>query len=203
MSTEMTSARSVRTQMRNSMVKSISEHHFLPDASLSAILTLCAIENIVEELAYPADERIALSEKIFCEGRKVFAILLLMGEEASIVTFRNHNAFDHRLPFDENYAKEIAPDFGVPLAREFQWKVLPFHFKADMWQHHLEIEKARVLPFVESKDVATGGFGDIYKVTIYPSQQDFFPREVISHLVFALLVLFLLGVYYAKHHSKP
>ena len=161
------------------MVNSISEHHFLPDASLNTLMTLSTIESVMEELLCPVDERIGLSEKIFLEGKRVFAMLILMGEEASIVTFRSHNALDHHLPFSEDYAKKIAPDFGLSLAREFQWKLMPLHLKVDMWQYHWEIEKERILPFVASEDIATGGFADIYKVTILPSQQDFYPTKVI------------------------
>ena len=163
------------------MVQSLSQHYFLPNTSLDRILTLSTVEGLVEELDCTADERIALSGQVYHEGRRIFAMLILMGEEASIVAFRNHNALDHRLPLGEAYAKEITPDFGISLAREFQWKILPFHFTADMWQHHWEVEKERILPFVESEDIAAGGFGDIYKVTIWPSQQDFFPKEVTYH----------------------
>ena len=169
----------LRNNIRTNMVNSISEHHFLPDASLNTLFTLSTIEIVVEELLCAADERIGLSENIFREGKRVFAMLILMGEEASIVAFRSHSALDHHLPFSEDYAKRIAPEFGVSLAREFQWKIMPYHFTADMWQHHCEIEKERILPFVASEDIATGGFADIFKVTIWPSQQDFYPTKVI------------------------
>lgn len=170
---------SLRTQMRNNMVRSESGHLFLPDVSVGTIFTMPAIKEAIQELECQPDERIGLAEKIHCGGKKTFAILILMGDEDYIVKFRNYNALDNRLPLNRHDAQKIAGEVGVSLADDYQWKLLSLTFPAKMWEHHWEIDNEKILPFIgEPEQVATGAFGEIHKVKILPSQQDFYPQAV-------------------------
>lgn len=48
--------------------------------------------------------------------------------------------------------------------------------------------RERILPFVgESESIAGGGFGDIFKVTIFDSQQEFVLDKVNSRLSLSVL----------------
>jgi hypothetical protein len=105
-----------------------------------------------------------------------------MRREDDIVKFRNHDALDYRLPLARNVAQDIMGDYGVSFADRYQWDLLPRIFPKNMWEHHWEYRSEEVLPFVESKYIAEGGFGEIHKVKILTSQQNFFPEEVSEHL---------------------
>ncbi len=171
--------RLLRTQIQNNMVYSESQRHFLPDISVATIFTLPAIEKAILELDCQPDERIGLAEKIYHKGKKTFAILILMGEEDLVVQFRNWNALDDRLPLNKFDAQKIAGEVGSSLADEYQWKFLPENFPSNMWEHHLEFVKEKILPFIdEPEQVATGAFGEISKVKILPSQQALCSEEV-------------------------
>lgn len=179
MASERTNIRSLRTQMQNNMVCSESQRHFLPNISVATIFTLLAIEKAILELNCQPDERIGLAEKIHCKGRKTFAILIFICEEDYIVQFRNWNALDDRLPLNEDHAQRIAGSVGRWFAKEHQWQFLPETFPSKMCEHHLEIVKEKILPFIgEPEQVATGGYGEIFKVKILPSQQALCSQEV-------------------------
>lgn len=176
-------------------MRSESGRYFLPNISLGTIFTLVAIEKAVQELRCQPDERIGLATAIYGEGKRTFAILVWMKEEDFIVTFRNHDALDRRLPLSETYAKEIAPKFGTRLAHVEQWMLLPFEFPPNMCEHHWEVNKDQIIPFIgESEDVGKGGFGDVYQVSILPSQQAFYSKEASYHANCSPTCIFILNL---------
>jgi hypothetical protein len=171
--------RFLKRQNETKMVLSESGRYFLPGSYLRVIFTLEDLKKAVDELEVAPYERLGLARKIYDESTKIFAILIKNGEEDWIVQFRNNNMLDARLPLDEDSAERIAPGFGTSFAREYQWQFLPFQFRRDMRDHVRIIESKEILPFIgKSKLVASGGFGDIYKMNIFPSQQEFVSSEV-------------------------
>lgn len=169
----------LRTEISNKRRRSTTGQHFLPCSDLRTILTAEQIRNAVAELSCPDHERIGLATKISNEGVRLFAILIWMKEENAIVDFRDHDALDSRLPLREERAKEIAPEFGKALSEEIQWQFLPYKFKNDMQDHHTIIDDTRrILPFLEEERLEGGAFGDISKMTVLSTQQEFYPNEV-------------------------
>jgi len=67
---------SLREQIQDSLVTSISERLFLPTDKLHEIFTLAAIKGAVEELTYGLANRIKLADTIYDEGQRLFAILI-------------------------------------------------------------------------------------------------------------------------------
>ncbi|KAK4182689.1 kinase-like domain-containing protein [Podospora australis] len=178
MASQKVAIRALLIQMENSMVSCTTNNCFLPQAITAALFTSQAVQNAVLELDCEVDERIGLWETIYRSGRKLFAILILMRQEELIVKFRNANVLDDRLPLTEPEAIEIAgKSVATSLTGEFQWKLLPFRFPADMAEHHWEIDHRQILPFTEIEPITAGMFGDIAKVSILPPQQDFYPIE--------------------------
>lgn len=164
------------------MILSESGHYFLPESNLKLIFTPENIEKAVEELDCAVLDRVGLAKKIHEKGTRVFAILIKNGLQDAIILFRNREILDSRLPFSEEIAKELTNDFGIALAREHQWQFLPYKFRRDMRDSCIEIsDSGRILPFVgKSEIVADGGFGDVSRVNISPSQQEFSHTEVRS-----------------------
>ncbi|OCK78363.1 kinase-like protein [Lepidopterella palustris CBS 459.81] len=156
--------------------KSATGQYFLPTTELRAILTREEINISVAELDCADHERIGLAEKIYQDGLIIFAILTWMKHEAAIVNFRNHDALDASLPLHEERAVEIVPEFGRVLATEIQWQFLPYTFTRDMCDYHRILDHSEViLPFIKEEPLAEGGFGQVYKMTVLSSQQQFFP----------------------------
>ncbi|KAI1631179.1 kinase-like protein [Biscogniauxia mediterranea] len=168
---------SLRRQLQNSMVESESRRNFIPDISIVSILTLRTIKEIIPNLNCKPDELIGLAERIHHDGRKTFAILVLMGEEDYIVKFRDHNLLDDRLPLSKESAQAVAGDVGTNFTKR-QWELLPVTFQARMWENHQEFGMEKILPFIDDPEpVGEGGFGEVVRIKILPSQQAFYPQD--------------------------
>lgn len=173
MSSRSTNIRSLQIQVQNQKVLSESGHYFLPDVEVAKIFKLSAIKDAISELDFQPDEQIGLAEEIHSKGTKTFAILVLMSEERLIVKFRNYKALDDSLPLSEDDARKVAGDVGGFFAKEYQWQLLPETLPSNMWRHHLEIAKEKILPFAsEPEQLNSGTYGEISKVGIYSSQQE-------------------------------
>ena len=172
--------RFLKRQVEGKMVQAESRHSFLPDLYLHIIFTLGDIRKAVDELECPIVEKTGLAQTIYTKGTRVFAILVKHGEEDLITEFRKHEVLDAQLPLGEALAERIAGEFGVSFARDHQRQFLPYHFPRDMRDYHRHInDSERILPFVgEPQVVASGGFGDVSKVTVFNSQQEFQHKKV-------------------------
>ncbi|GAB1317158.1 Protein kinase domain-containing protein [Madurella fahalii] len=171
-----TTIRALRSQIARKRVRSVTERYFVPRASLDMIFTEETVHEAVAELECEPEEKIGLSLKIFSKAIVVFAILVWMGEEESIVAFRNHDILDQNLPLEAERAESISPRFGLVFAQEYQWQFLPYTFCADMADHHRTIQDAYILPF--TKELAApidGGFSTVHRMEVYPTLQEFYP----------------------------
>lgn len=182
MAPERINIRTLRRQLQNSKIRSESGQYFVPDISIINIFTLSVVKEAVLELQCNPDERIGLAERVYHEAKKVFSILILMSEEDYIVKFRDHGCLDSQLPLSEEDAKTIAGDVGMHLANQ-QWEVLSESFRAKMWENHQEFGKKRILPFIDTPvRVGEGGYGEVMKINILPSQQAFYHQVVSNSL---------------------
>ncbi|KAL9100714.1 MAG: hypothetical protein Q9163_003940 [Psora crenata] len=167
--------RLLKGQLESNMVKSESLHPFFPELHLTVIFTLENVREAVDELDCPVVEKIGLAQTIYKGGLRVFAILIKNREEDLITEFRKHDVLDAQLPLSKAKAKQIAGDFGVAFAQEYQRQFLPYRFPRDMREYYRDINhNETILPFVGKPEiVASGGFGDVFRVTILNSQQEF------------------------------
>lgn len=170
----------LKQQIESKMVQSECGRYFLPESYLSIVFSFKDIEKAVSELGCAVHDRLGLAKKIYEEGTRVFAILIKNGQEDSIVAFREHDLLDARLPLSEAVVTRISNQFGTAFAREQQWQFLPYKFRRHMRDYHRHISDSEwILPFVgENEIVGSGGFGDVFKVNISSSQQDFVVNEV-------------------------
>lgn len=167
------------TQIANNRVRSILGQHFLPPSSLPTIFTEYAISQAVEELQCEPDEKVRLAQDISEKTTVIFAILVWMRKEDSIVDFRNHGVVDANLPLDMDRANQISPELGDSFAREYQWQFIPYIFPSDMATHHKVFQTDKILPFVaEQKRIAVGGFSHVTEVNIHPHMQKFYSEPV-------------------------
>jgi len=168
------------SQIERGRVRVVSGKYFIQQSRVREIFTPENIELAVAELICDAHERVGLAKKIQQEGTIVFAILVWMRKADFIVSFRNHECLDSKLPLHEARAQEIAEDFGLSFAREYQWQFLPYVFKEDMCDYHRQIDDVgMIFPFIgQVEHIAEGGFGQISRLTIPASLQEFFPNAV-------------------------
>lgn len=180
MAAEKGTIRFLKRQIESKLVKSESGRYFLPETYLNVIFTLEDITKAVNELDCAAHDRLGLAKRIHEGGRRIFAILIKNGEENSIVAFRELDVLDARLPLNEALATRVLDQVGPAFAREYQWQFLPYNFQRHMRDYHRDISDGEwILPFVgDHQVVASGGFGDVSQVNIFPSQQEFALNEV-------------------------
>ena len=180
MATEKGTIQFLKRQIESKMVLSQCGRYFLPETYLSIVFNFKDIEKAVSELGCAAHDRLGLAKKIYEEGTRVFAILIKNGQEDSIIAFREHDVLDARLPLNEAVATRILKQLGTAFAREQQWQFLPYKFRRHMRDYHRHISDSEwILPFVgEDEIMGSGGFGDVSKVNVFPSQQEFIVNEV-------------------------
>ncbi|KAJ6439089.1 kinase-like protein [Purpureocillium lavendulum] len=158
-------------QTENNRVAALGGRSFVPPSSLLTIFTRAAIVAAVKELICSEEDRIGLTDDILRDGVQTFAILISIRQPDQIVAFRRLRCLN-RLPLDEGNAAKLLGDHAPRFLRE-QWDFQPYYFRRG---HDVEIAAPEVLPFIQSVDSPTsGGFGDIDKLEIHPSLQDFFP----------------------------
>lgn len=169
----------LRVKIQRSLVKSISERRFLPIDKLRDIFTLPAIKDAVKELRCRQDDRINLANTIHDHGKAIFAMLVHIQQEDMIIEFRKRGVLDTQFPLDEARAEEIlGPITGPSLVSEVQWKFLPFVFPERMWECPHYITDQQILPFVSCEQIGFGAFGDVDKIGISTSQQNFIDERV-------------------------
>lgn len=151
---------------------------FINPQDLRVLLTKDAIKKAVNECHFEEHDLPGIVSKIHDQGITIFAILVWMKEEDAVLNFIEHDAMDARLPIEEGRAKEIVPDFGEHFSREVQWEFLPRTFEKNMSNNHVRIRKEVILPFIEESPLGEGSFGDVFLMSVVPSQQQFFPEQV-------------------------
>lgn len=146
---------------------------FVPPVSLSTIFTPSAIAGAVAELSCAIEDRLGLADAIRQGGIATFAVLVCMWQPDLVVVFRRKRCLE-RLPLDEETVRQVAGEYAKTFER-LQWEFVPYHFRRGQ-----DVEIGReVLPFVRDLGpLQPGGFGDIHKLEIHPSLQDFAPVDV-------------------------
>lgn len=169
----------LRDEIEANLVMSISQRRFLPMDKSRGIFTLPAVKDAVQELDCKREDRINLANTIYHNGRVLFAMLIDNWKEDLIVDFRKHGVLDNQLPLDQARAQEIVgPAIAHRLVSEVQWKFLPFVFPERMWECQLYIPDPMILPFVSCEQIGFGAFGEVDRIGISPSQQNFSDKRV-------------------------
>ena len=171
--------RHLKRQIESNMVQSESGHLFLPGKMLLSIFNIENIEEAVKEIQLAPPDRLGLAHYILDSAIRIFAILIKCGEEHSINVFRLHDIIDSQLPLAKESLVQKLGDFGSQFTSEYQWQFLPFIFRKNMSTRRTYIDSKRILPFLPSHSpMMQGGFGDVSRVQIYSSLQDFIHTTV-------------------------
>ena len=151
---------------------------FIPDSDLEAIMICDAISQALQEV--PKFEPYIIKDyasHIHRKARRVFAVLLLIKAEGSIVNFLDYDFVDAKLPFD--FVGDHKPCLEAAeerLFREQQWRFLAPKFIDSESSTCRYFTEQTVLPFIAEESMgsgySTGTSGQISKVWIHPSHQN-------------------------------
>jgi hypothetical protein len=175
-------------QLKAGMIENFEGKSFQPDSVLFQILhdtnlDACLREAGVTLVSLPEKDR----ERIRTEGQKLFALLALLKTKCVelIVNFIKADqlldaSLDGFLP-----CKRIDDISDILennlLATEFfdtQWSLTALLFRED--RGHRDLRKQTILPFIARTTIGSGGYGQVYKVTLDPRHHCLGPGSGVS-----------------------
>ena len=153
-------------------VENTIAQHFIPDDELLKVMSK---ETVIEVLTnvvtdYLLDEVINF---VISRAPKVFCILVLIKQVCQIQKFMQYdhygiNKVDHQLPFTRHQLQEILQKSSLETSFfEKQWEFTAPTFSGQIVPRVLN--PWTVLPYTSDVEVAKGGYGNVYKISIHPS----------------------------------
>ncbi|KAF2468617.1 kinase-like protein [Lindgomyces ingoldianus] len=100
---------------------------------------------------------------------KVFAILVLVDKPEEIEAFFEEQKYDIRMPFTETPLAKVSP------MSEEQFLAWQYEFTAPCFgpnPQHYRISSNTILPFIVNEPIASGAFGNVYKIGLDSEHQD-------------------------------
>jgi len=154
------------------------KRHFFSRLEMEGLLTFDCIAGCLAEL-----DRLKLTGRhdirryasiIRQSSMLVFAALLLDGHEEYIMEFLLHRDSDERLPYTIDGLEYLPPLVRSHFLQR-QRQVNPVLLGGD--EIHRQIDGDAIIPIVSQTKAGAGGFGTVWKTTIYPTCHCFDPQE--------------------------
>ena len=168
----------VRHRIRALRHKNTDGKWFVPDGSLLCTLDQGTITSLLEQHCDVEPYGLEwTAQAVRDRATKVFAILILIREHRKISAFleqylpSDNQTLDSRLPFS---VTELQCIFSVAVANEFEEQ--QWGFTAPVFSHrlmHRNIPLESPLPFTESRKLGSGGFGNVYEITVVGGHHNF------------------------------
>lgn len=151
------------------------DRKFVPRQALYELLTRDVVFDAIDKQEaiewYHKDK---FTDWIMRGGRRIFAILVVMkNEESSISYFISHDSFketplDEQLPFSvevlNSINREIASDFY-----DRQWEFVSPILSKNVIHRILPCEVR--MPFIHNRQIGQGAFGKIFEIRLHPDHQ--------------------------------
>jgi hypothetical protein len=155
---------------------------FIPEQTLYELMTRTFVSDVCSSCGVPLHQIEEIIEVIMYGARKVFAVLILISEELSILRFIENDQFsksrlDDKIPFSMDILNVIDQAIAPVFLRQ-QWELSAPSFPGAI--SHRVLDKNIILPFIKEKQIGEGSFGVIYEVVLHPSSHSFqeLPEEV-------------------------
>lgn len=145
---------------------------FVPEGRLEDVFTIDKVIQALGETVFniPVHKRETTARIVLNEASKVFAILLELHSEQSLISFIENDILDSRLPLDEVALQHIIPK-AVKGFQCLQYEYLAYQFRRG--QYHKRLSEAQILPYIQQEKIGGGGFSTVYKIRVHSSHQNF------------------------------
>lgn len=149
---------------------------FIPDRALEVVLTEETISRVLSgrQLGQDFYKLPELIQLIVNGGRKLLGILILIRREDAIIKFLiidRLQSLDSMLPVSLDTLNKILGNHEDAIKfLNVQFKFLVPVLQKDR-SHRVFESNETILPFIECRHLASGGFGSIAELTCYPSHQ--------------------------------
>lgn len=166
----------LRAQIVSKRVQNVERRYFLPQQALYDLMSEVLVESAVRDAGIKAYDVGEITKEIMKGARKIFAILVVVRQPQSILSFVQDDQFqswlDHKLPFGLSKLQKLLP--SASLGQEFYEK--QWEFTAPVFTKRLlprVLEDDIILPFVEDKQEGEGGFGVVHTIKVDLHHQNF------------------------------
>jgi hypothetical protein len=170
----------LRSSIKRLRRANIHYRMFVPELALYRIMTKDAISKALGDSGISTHRQDEIATRIAYSGRKIFAILVLIAQPASISKFIEADELqDAKIPFKVEVLKE---EIKISEAYEFdekQWEFAAPTFLQGTLNRCLK--NRIILPFKLKKDVGRGAFGNVCLVELDQDHQELdgvFPKTV-------------------------
>ena len=168
----------IRQQIRALRCKNFEGQWFIPEESLKSRLPRDIIQDLLQLHCEVEPYGVEwVTQAVHSGATKVFAILIMIREESKISSFLEQylhsdgQTLDSKLPFSNPELEKIFPQAVASEFEEEQWGLI-----APIFNHrllHRNIPTSFRLPFIESRRLGGGGFGDVYEIVIPAGHHNF------------------------------
>src|SRR6266536_4113125 len=155
-------------------IENFESKWYIPGQELERLFCPNVIEEAVARCGIEPYKREEVVKTILQGARKVFATLVLMGKEPSILRFIEHDhlqgqPLDAKLPLSRSELSLILDGSQSEAFYRTQWIVAAPLFHDDL--SHRILNNATILPFTRNVRIASGAFGTVFDVTFEPKHQ--------------------------------
>ncbi|KAI9892303.1 MAG: hypothetical protein M1814_001502 [Vezdaea aestivalis] len=152
-----------------------SSRTFLPDTSLRQILEETDVPNVLRHPPFSIESHKISSTVSFVtkKGSKIFAILTELNLGRSLVRFIAHDIHNDSLAVENIETLKTILDFDTISFTKCQWDYLAVKLSKRVYQWILKPNS--ILPYVSQKMIGSGGFSNVYIVSVHPAHQDIDP----------------------------
>lgn len=142
---------------------------FFPDCALEQVLTRDAVAEVIRESSVRPHDQTGVIDDILEGARKIFCILVCIGDVNSISLLLRCGIRDAKLHLSkEDLISTGLPTLSVEDFWQQQWLFIAPIFNSRVQKLH----KFCILPFKEEVVLAEGGQGALSRVVFYRSHQD-------------------------------
>jgi hypothetical protein len=160
----------LKTLIKNLRRQNADRRYYVP---LSAFYHTITYQHVRKVLVSAGIEKYHLDEtakRILADGRKIFAILLLIDQPALVANFIDEDQLqDHLLPFDEKVLGEISSNLEIKEFMEKQGEFLTPTFTIGTFTRFTNDTAA--LPFTKDSEIGRGHHSNVFEIAIDPEHQ--------------------------------
>jgi hypothetical protein len=162
-------------EIRTLQLSNIQRRTFVPVEDLYELMTRDFVSEACTACGLSPVETVEVVDFIMKGARKVFATLILIAEEPSIMQFiatdqYSRSSIDDKIPFRMEALEAIDPGIADSFYKQ-QWDFSAPYFTGQT--SHRLLDDDVVLPFLSEEFIGEGGFGTVHQLVLHRASQSF------------------------------